>query len=68
MLALDSHFACLISLQSHWETITSQSMPVTVGSEKDINIYKRLEKSMIWFEVAWNFCWLLYVVLLRLCS
>ena len=35
MLAPDSHFECLISLQSYWETITSQSMQLRF--EKDSN-------------------------------
>ena len=37
MLAPDSHFVCLISLQSYWETITSESMEFN-GWQDNINL------------------------------
>ena len=45
MLAPDSHFACLISLQSYWETITSQSMQLRLVVKR-IVIYIRGLKSL----------------------
>ena len=37
MLAPVSHFVCLISLQSYWETITSESMQFN-GWQDNINL------------------------------
>ena len=60
MLAPDSHFVCLISLQSCWETITSQSMQLRL-------VVKRIVIQEAWkvYDLIWTRVEFLFVTLCR---
>ena len=66
MLAPVSHFVCLVSLQSYWETITSQSVHLRLAVKRIVIQEAWTVYDLIWTRV--EFFLLLNVVLLKLCS